>query len=97
MGSKIIQKVFLMLWVVSMLSVVSAKDKPKGQKKIVVGGQQGVLFQMYDLNKDGKISREEFLKVFNEMDLDKDGTVDLYETNQYYNKIKQKLDKDFDS
>jgi hypothetical protein len=89
--------IFLTILLVSAFFTIYAdkKGKPKNTK-LVVGGQQGVMFDQYDANKDGKISKEEFLKVFAEMDLDKDGFVDLYETNEYSKKIKAKLDKEFD-
>ncbi len=92
-----IKHIFLAVVLVSAFFTVYAdkKGKPKNNK-LVVGGQQGVMFDQYDANKDGKISKEEFLKVFSEMDLDKDGFVDLYETNEYSKKIKAKLEKEFD-
>jgi Ca2+-binding EF-hand superfamily protein len=99
MGSKI--KIFILIISLALsVSLFSDKKGKSKNRKTVIGGQHGIMFNEYDKNKDGKISKAEFNQVFSEMDLDKDGYVGLYETNEYYKKIKAKLDnklnKEFD-
>lgn len=68
-----------------------AFGEAKKKKKTYLGGQKGVFFKKYDLNNDGKISKQEYLSVFNSMDLDKDGNLDFYEIDQYYKNAERTL------
>lgn len=76
---------FALFWV-----SLSAKDHSRRRR---LGGQKGLFFKKFDLNKDGKISQKEYMSLFNQIDRDKDRQLDLYELDKYYKKMQKELKK----
>jgi len=47
-------------------------------------------FEALDTNKDGKVSKEEWLAHFDEMDANKDGSIDEAEMKKHHEAMKEK-------
>ena len=75
-----------------MLAYADMADPKKYGEAKTGGGGYGM--SLMDENKDGKVSKEEFLKyneaIFNKVDANRDGSVDKDEADSYVSKSKSK-------
>lgn len=75
-----------------MLAYADMADPKKYGGTKTGGGEYGM--SLMDKNKDGKVSKEEFLKyneaIFNKIDTNRDGSVDKNEADSYVTKSKPK-------
>lgn len=80
---------------IALLSAPVLAQQPPMQQMPQMPDLEKMFFEQFDTNKDGLVSKEEFLKPtveqFNHMDRDKNGSLDQAEVKAFNDEMKQRM------
>ena len=80
---------------IALFSAPVLAQQPPMQQMPQMPDLEKIFFEQFDTNKDGLVSKEEFLKPtveqFNHMDRDKNGSLDQAEVKAFNDEMKQRM------